>query len=236
MRIKTLILSCLCFIFSCTALYSGSDISEYIPYVDRFLDKNADRVYLRDTIRWENFYWTRKSTYYFSDDPHKKIWYMVTLPDIKTEVKNYENRDMVFYKDSSYDGEDPYWRRNEEKVIVTDGPLDRPYVRLGTFTVAVPKPPKWKKYKKSIKLYGYWFTADAVKVEGWEILPFKREDFSPVTEFKSGDEYVLFHCVAVAFADTVPLTRDELEKYIRRRSFLLNTKLTIDTAAEARKK
>ena len=57
----------------------------------------------------------------------------------------------------------------------------------------------------------FHFSVDAVIVEGWEILPFDKEKYWPITVF-SDDEYVLFHCIAVAFEDSVPLTQEDLRK------------------------
>ena len=235
MRAKTVIFALVYFFISCKGLYSESPQPKCFSYYHFFQDETAERTYLRDTVSWlKHCCWVRDSLIYYNEDPNKELWEHHTQADIKTVERHYENRDLVFYKNSSTDAEQSYWRRKPEKVIVTDGPLDKSYIRLGTFTIALPAPPDWKKYMDRIQMDAYLhFSADAAKIERWEILPFKREDFAPVTEFKNGGKYVLYHCVAVTFADTVPLTREELKKYQKSGLFIWQYGLSIDTAAEA---
>lgn len=129
----------------------------------------------------------------------------VASPDVE-EPFDYEHKELVIY--CSKIGKSGkkiysiYGRRRAKEVIVTDKKLNKPYVILARFTIAGPIPPNWKKIKRHIQgTASGSLGADAVIVKNWEVLPFKREDYFPITEFKE-KKYVLYHCIAVAFEET----------------------------------
>ena len=230
---------------------SRKESKEYTIY------KTGDGIsYVYDRINWTGFNWARdKGCLTTNESKFNSIdkgclttnELELTYRDIinfhdspKIESINYERKDLVDYssnptKDAKLNTR--YWRRKKNKIILTEGDLDKPYIRLGTFTIAGPKPPDLNKVKKNLISTAYGkFGPDAVIVERWEILPFDKSKYWPITEFED-DEYVLFHCVAVTFEDTVPLKQEELEKYQKKGFFYWqNRGLTIDTAAEAHKK
>ena len=245
------------FIILYIMLFSGDifAMSGKTPKEHKIYKPGNGNTYVYDVIRWTGYDWARdKGCLTSNESKFNSIdkgclttnELELTYRDIinfhdspKIESINYERRDLVYYstnlsKDAKLDTR--YWRRKEKKIILSENELNKPYIRLGTFTIAGPKPPDFKKVKKRILTIAYGaFAADAVIVERWEILPFDKDKYWPITEFED-DEYVLFHCVAVTFEDTVPLKQEELEKYIRRSMFKFLHGLTIDTAAEAHKK
>ena len=172
--------------------------------------------YVRDLIKWDGYCWYRHLSYL--SDPTKPIEInnIVTvsrdslrdLPKIYEE--KYERKDLTEYcvGINDYTGKKmfkTYRRRQCEDVIVTDKVLDRPYIRLGTFTIGGKTPANWKKVKREIQGYASGgFGADAVIVEKWEVLPFRKEDYFPITEFQY-PEYVKYHCIAVTFEETAKI-------------------------------
>jgi len=172
--------------------------------------------YVRDLIIWNGYCWSRHTS------TMKKGAVNITLDNIITGIgdpredlpkiyeENYERKDLIEYDSgiNTLTGKrvnDIYRRRKSEDVIVTDKVLDRPYIRLGTFTIGGKTPANWKKVKKQIKAIAAGsFGADAVIVEKGEVLPFRKEDYFPITEFQY-PEYVKYHCIAVAFEETAKI-------------------------------
>jgi len=171
--------------------------------------------YVRDLIIWNGYCWSRHISY-LSDNSKP-----ITMGNIFTVIKNpeidlpkiyeekYERKELTEYcvGINDYTGKrmfKTYRRRQSEDVIVTDKVLDRPYIRLGTFTIGGKTPANWKKVKEQIQATAGHFGADAVIVEKWEVLPFRKEDYFPITEFQY-PEYVKYHCIAVAFEETAKI-------------------------------
>lgn len=174
------------------------------------------KKYVRDLIKWNGYCWSRHISYLSENSKPISIKNIVTISGSLEEdlhkiyEKKDERKDLTHYfvGINIYTGEKiykPYKRRQSKNVIVTDKNLDKPYIRLGIFTIGGKTPPKWKKVKEQIQdaASGY-FGADAVIVESWEVLPFRKEDYFPITEFQY-PEYVKYHCVAVAFEETAKI-------------------------------
>jgi len=132
----------------------------------------------------------------------------ITAPNVELPTE-YKRKDLVQYccniTSSGKKFYKTYIRRNSKHIIVTDKELNRPYVRLAKFTVGGPTPPKWRTVKRHIQIRAAGsFGADAVLLERWEVLPFKQEDYFPITEFRE-KEFVRYHCLAVAFEETAEI-------------------------------
>ena len=180
------------------------------PKEYRIYKPGDGNTYVYDVISWTGSYWARDKGCVHDNGLGAKpgnIGNFHRTPDI--EDINYERTDLVYYcsnilesVEKSYKG---YTRRREKDIIIVEGKLDKPYVRLGTFTIAGPKPPDVKKVKDHLltRARGV-FGSDAVIVERWEILPFDKDKYWPITKFED-DEYVLFHCIAVAFEETADI-------------------------------
>jgi len=172
--------------------------------------------YVRDLIIWNGYGWSRHTS------TMRKGAVNITLDNIITGIgdpweelpkiyeEEYERKDLTEYYVgiNDYTGKKmfkTYRRRKSEDVIVTDKVLDRPYIRLGTFTMGGKTPANWKKVKRQIQGYASGhFGADAVIVEKWEVLSFRKEDYFPITEFQY-PEYVKYHCIAVTFEETAKI-------------------------------
>ncbi|MDX9701464.1 MAG: hypothetical protein RBU23_00320 [Candidatus Auribacterota bacterium] len=165
---------------------------------------------MEDLVYWTGDHWTRASTALVPGETEiisENL--IVDLQEAELGTVQYERKDLTRYVTNIGKNGDKvyelYTRRDSKKIVVAEGDLNEPYVRLGTFSVAGKKPPNLRKAKQLIQRKArFHFGADAAIVENWEIVPFKQEDFFPITEF-SDDEYVLYHCIAVAFEETAEI-------------------------------
>jgi len=201
-----LIIVIIIFMFGNNLLFSMGN-----RYKQKYTYKNM--IYVKDYIYWSGSYWHRDKYRLMDDSGPVNSDNIIVASGEPESVKLppvYERKDLVriFAGIDKNDGErlsEIYTRRRSEDVIVREKELDKPYVRLGTFTVGGPTPPNWKKLKEEINLDGKaFFGADAVIVQRWEVLPFKQEDYWPITEFER-PEFVRYYCVAVAFEETAKL-------------------------------
>jgi hypothetical protein len=182
--------------------------------------------YIKDYVYWDGYGWSRHKEYILDDSipitkrPSDNI--MISLDsdnqvDLPTQ---FERPDLIklgvhtlpVSKEETYR---IYKRRMDDKIIVVDDPakLKKPYVRLGTFTVSGRVPANCKKMKKQIRAFAYGqIGADAVIVERWEVLPFKQEDYWPITTFQE-PEYVRYYCIAVAFEESAEIPEEVKQKY-----------------------
>lgn len=168
-------------------------------------------VYVHDEVYWEDNRWNRALSYLYGDATIKTGGEVLTLiEEAELGTVQYERKDLTRYVTNIGKNGDKVYKgykrkRDSKKIVVVEGDLSKPYVRLGTFSVAGKKPPNLRKAKQLIQRKArFHFGADAAIVENWEIVPFKQEDFFPITKF-GDDEYVLYHCIAVAFEETAEI-------------------------------
>lgn len=169
---------------------------------------NGQKI-VSDLIYWQVDSWFRATSYLLPG-----IDKFTALKDASTSIhstqfenyRNYDRIDLVYYCPGLHSdgiiGVTSYQRKEENEIYVTDKfeDLDKPYIRLGTFTVGGRVPANWKKVKSKIKIRGAALGGDAVVVEKAQTLAFKKEDYLPITVFQH-PQYVLYTCVAVVYED-----------------------------------
>ena len=179
--------------------------------------------YLKDYVYWDRTVWIREQTFVLDntyentpeevseikeyanifDEGNIAVTY---IEDSNIYKKNNERHDLTYYciglhQDGTI-GVISYRRKDENKIYVTDKfeKIEKPYIKLGTFTAGGRVPANWKKVKSEIQPMASNMGADAVVVEKAETLDFKKEDYLPVTKFQH-PQYALYTCVAVVYED-----------------------------------
>ena len=186
---------------------------------------NGQKI-VADVIYWTGDFWSRGiSSLAPGIEAYNRIedaYTSITLLDLEN-YRRYDRIDLVYYCDGLNNGflSPSSYRRewNESKIYVTDDlkKLDKPYIKLGTFTVGGRVPSNWKKVKSKIQTKGSGFGCDAVVVEKVETLTFKQEDYLPITEFRH-PQYVLYTCVAVVYEENAYIP-DYLKVFVTENDF-----------------
>ena len=166
----------------------------------RTCNYNGDTI-IKDIIYRDGYDWTRK-TYYW-EDPTKpptgeNVLIYVRFPEPMLVDYKYYREDIIEYRGIKR------LRPKSGQIIVTEGKLDKPYVVIADFVVHGKIPPNIRKIKYLIQDNAYGILcSDAVIVNRWEVLSFKQEDYTPITEFQN-PQYVRYYCTAVIFKDSLP--------------------------------
>ncbi len=208
--------------------YNVYAMGKRIITYDNVYEENG-RIFAIDEVYYDGWRWWRRDidltdftslsgyppyTYYADELIIHDTPAPVELPIV------YKRPDLIFYVDAI----DPltnsihlgrFSRRKSKNIEVYYKSINKPYVRLGKFTVSGVKPLngkeiKWQDVEELICTTAIGkFSADAVIVEGWEEVKFKQEDYWPITKFQY-PTYIRFNCVAVAFKETA-----EIPEYLK---------------------
>jgi len=237
MRKLIFFITCLPFFINSGELYPMGD--KHINKKEIYHYQGVD--YLKDYVYWDRTIWVREQTFVldntYNNTPEEvseiknyaNIFNegniaVTYIEDSNIYIKNNERHDLVYYCDALSDNEyispSSYRRKwDENKIYVTDkfDKLDKPYIKLGTFTAGGRVPANWKKVKSEIQTIASNMGGDAVVVEKAETLTFKTKNYFPITKFQHS-QYVLYTCVAVVYEENAHIP-DYLKVFVTEDDF-----------------